>query len=219
MTNQRVQSVSDEKFSKAVLSSSNIREILLKLKLHPAGANYKMVKTRCEKLSLPIPSTRTDLARFRATISDNDIINVCASNFSMRSSLSAFDLKDFSSNVKWIKSKIDELSINTSHWRGKGHLKGKTHDWTPKIPLENILVENSDYQSSFRLKKRLLKAGLLDYKCEICSLDSWLDQPISLQLDHINGINNDHRLDNLRLLCPNCHSQTSTFAGKNKSTY
>jgi 5-methylcytosine-specific restriction endonuclease McrA len=57
--------------------------------------------------------------------------------------------------------------------------------------------------------------GRMEYKCQCCGISEWLDKPISLQLDHINGINNDHRIENLRFLCPNCHSQTDTYAGKN----
>lgn len=64
----------------------------------------------------------------------------------------------------------------------------------------------------------ILREGLLEAKCyeEGCGLTEWRGKPISLQLDHINGDNFDHRIENLRLLCPNCHSQTETFAGKNK---
>ena len=81
---------------------------------------------------------------------------------------------------------------------------------------KKILVENYTYTTIFRLKKQLVKEKLLEYKCSICSLKEWLNQPISLQLDHINGIRNDHRLENLRFLCPNCHSQSETYAGRNK---
>ena len=55
----------------------------------------------------------------------------------------------------------------------------------------------------------------MEYKCQKCGISEWLGNPLTLQLDHINGVNNDHRLTNLRFLCPNCHSQTDTYAGKN----
>jgi Zn finger protein HypA/HybF involved in hydrogenase expression len=83
-------------------------------------------------------------------------------------------------------------------------------------PLENILVVGSSY-NRYQLKNRLIAAGLLDNKCSECgSLPEWNGKFLSLQLDHINGVFNDNRLENVRLLCPNCHSQTPTFAGKNK---
>ena len=83
-----------------------------------------------------------------------------------------------------------------------------------KIDLNLILVENSTY-SRTSLKKRLVEENILEYKCEKCSnVGEWLGKKITLQLDHKNGIFNDNRIENLRFLCPNCHSQTDTFAGK-----
>jgi Zn finger protein HypA/HybF involved in hydrogenase expression len=84
-----------------------------------------------------------------------------------------------------------------------------------EIPLELVLVENLNY-GRCHLKRRLISLGLLNYYCANpeCGLTEWLGKPISLQLDHINGVNNDNRLENLRLLCPNCHSQTDTYSGK-----
>jgi len=85
-----------------------------------------------------------------------------------------------------------------------------------RIPLEEVLLENSNY-SRGSLKRRLLEAGLLKNRCAICGLGStWNKKPIALQLDHRNGIFNDNRIKNLRLLCPNCHSQTRTFGYSNR---
>lgn len=76
------------------------------------------------------------------------------------------------------------------------------------IPLSDILVNNSTYTMIWRLKQRLLRKGVLKYKCSLCGLTEWNGKPITLQLDHINGVRLDHRVENLRLLCPNCHSAT-----------
>lgn len=86
----------------------------------------------------------------------------------------------------------------------------------PRIELKDILVENSTYQNITRLKQRLVKNKILEYKCVKCGNEGeWMGEPITLQLDHINGINNDNRLENLRFLCPNCHNQTETHGSKN----
>jgi Zn finger protein HypA/HybF involved in hydrogenase expression len=110
-----------------------------------------------------------------------------------------------------LKKRILDLQIDISHFKGKAH--GTSN--TAKQSLSEILVVNSTYINLASLKRRLLKNNLIEYKCKICEIVEWQNMKLSLQLDHINGINNDNRLENLRLLCPNCHSQTSTFAGKN----
>lgn len=73
----------------------------------------------------------------------------------------------------------------------------------------------TDYHSRRGVKMRILKDKLLDYECKECGIKEWNKKEIALELDHINGKRDDHRLENLRFLCPNCHSQTKTFRGKN----
>ena len=81
--------------------------------------------------------------------------------------------------------------------------------------LEEVAVENSTYNRS-HLRKRLIRDGVIPYECQECGMGpEWRGKPLSLVLDHINGKNDDHRIENLRFLCPNCNSQTETFAGKN----
>lgn len=83
--------------------------------------------------------------------------------------------------------------------------------------MKTILVKNSTYTNRTALKKRLVDEKILPYRCAICGNEGeWNSYPLVLQLDHINGINNDNRIENLRFLCPNCHSQTTTFSGRNR---
>lgn len=84
-------------------------------------------------------------------------------------------------------------------------------------PNEKIFVENSLYSTEM-LKKRIVDSDLLDYCCSRCKIDSWNGETLVLDLDHINGNNTDNRIENLRYLCPNCHSQTDTYKGRNKNT-
>jgi hypothetical protein len=84
----------------------------------------------------------------------------------------------------------------------------------PAAPIENLLVEDRPTHR-LNLKRRLLREGLKEDRCEECGIDEWLGLPLALALHHVNGDPADNRLDNLRLLCPNCHSQTPNFAGRN----
>lgn len=81
------------------------------------------------------------------------------------------------------------------------------------MPIDELL--RADAYRGRHVKTRLIAAGLKEYRCEGCGLTEWRAQPITLALHHVNGIRNDNRLENLQLLCPNCHSQTDTFAGRN----
>lgn len=84
-----------------------------------------------------------------------------------------------------------------------------------KIPLSDLLTENSPHQRG-HVKRRLVTAGLLKHECAECGQgDEWKGKKLVMVLDHKNGVNNDHRIENLRMLCPNCNSQTDTFSGKN----
>lgn len=107
-----------------------------------------------------------------------------------------------------IKEEIKRLNLDTSHFK-------KLPTNFSSIKTEDILQLNGRNIKSHALKKRLIKEGLLRNECYICNLTTWKDKPISLQIDHINGNRFDNRLENLRILCPNCHSQTDTFAGRN----
>ena len=83
-----------------------------------------------------------------------------------------------------------------------------------RIPLDAILVEGSTYSRS-SLKRRLYEAGLKDRRCELCGQgEKWKGRRISLIIDHINGVRDDHRLENLRIICPNCAAGLETHCGR-----
>ncbi len=119
-----------------------------------------------------------------------------------------------SNNYNKLYEIVHDHSISIDHFNRNINNKGI------KKSLDDILVKNSNYTNTTQLKKYLVRDNLIEYKCsgEGCSIENtWNGKPIVLHLDHINGINNDHRIENLRFLCPNCHSQTETYAGRNMS--
>ena len=112
-----------------------------------------------------------------------------------------------------LNNRVKTLGLNTSHWVGGKHPVGR-YPSNKAIPLDVLCVPGS---SAIRgsLKSRLLKAGILQNKCYKCGLDpEWQGEPLSLHLDHIDGDNTNNTIGNLRILCPNCHSQTPTFGSK-----
>lgn len=84
-------------------------------------------------------------------------------------------------------------------------------------PLEEILVERSSYVSTYHLKERLLKEGVKEHRCECCGNTEWMGESIALELHHVNGVKDDLRIENLQILCPNCHAFTDNYRGRNIS--
>ena len=93
--------------------------------------------------------------------------------------------------------------------------KGISKKRKARKKLSDILDGKFPDFSTNHLKWRLIEEGIKENKCEICGIDEWNGKPIICQLDHINGNPKDHRLDNLQIICPNCHSQTDTYCGRN----
>jgi len=148
-------------------------------------------------------------------IPKDELEEIVKNNNSLSGILRCFKLANKGGNYSTLKRRLNEEQIDYSHIPlGVGSNRGKCFT-RKKISLEEIMVENSTYSRS-HLKRRLLKKGILENKCEICGLDEiWNDQKLVMVLDHTNGVSNDNRRENLRMLCPNCNSQQKTFAGRN----
>lgn len=114
------------------------------------------------------------------------------------------------SSFQGLKRYIKSNNIDTSHLKGKSH--GTSNN--TKYTLDEILIEDSKYSNLTKLKKRIIQANLIEYKCSSCGINSWNGKPLTLQLHHINFDNRDNRIENLTFLCPNCHSLTENFCRK-----
>lgn len=113
-------------------------------------------------------------------------------------------------NRTFIANKLRKLGISTNHFNKGAWNKGLTYT---KKCTESYLHQYSD-TNSHSLKLRLLKEGYFKEQCSKCYLSSWLGGKMPLELNHINGVHTDNRLENLEIICPNCHSQTSNYRGK-----
>lgn len=99
----------------------------------------------------------------------------------------------------------------TASW-SKAVKRGAIRPRARGLPLERLLTLS---RSRWTIKRRLLEAGILSNRCQECGISEWRGRPLSIQIDHRNGVRDDHRVENLRMLCPNCHSQTETFGVRN----
>lgn len=110
--------------------------------------------------------------------------------------------------------------VDTSHFDAKKRMTSGLRSFSraSKIDLEDVFSGKHHYESH-KLRPRLIEESFLDNQCSECGLGpEWNGKPITLQLDHIDGERTNNRLENLRIICPNCHSQTSTHSGRNKRT-
>ena len=104
-----------------------------------------------------------------------------------------------------LKSVAAKFHLDWSHFVGQSWSKGREFPHTRK-PLDIYLIKDGPFIKSHDLKKRLIREGIKQKRCEQCSCSSWLDKDLPLELDHINADHYDNRLENLMILCPNCHA-------------
>lgn len=137
-------------------------------------------------------------------------------SFSIRQTLVKLGLRPTGGNYKHIQGIIKMEQIDISHFTGMGWNVGLKFVPKKAIPIAKILKKDTNYQS-YKLKRRLFKEGFKKPQCELCGwAEIATDGRIPVELDHINGDRLDNRLENLRVLCPNCHSLQPTHRGLNK---
>ena len=146
---------------------------------------------------------------------ENDFINLINNSKRMKDVLSTLGVANKGGNFNTVNARIAQLGLNKDHMVGmrESSIIGRT------ITIDEFksewLVKSSKRQRT-TLKRYLLKFGLIKWECNYCgNKGDWHGRKLTLQLEHKNGVSNDNRIENLCLLCPNCHSQTSTYAGKN----
>jgi hypothetical protein len=137
-----------------------------------------------------------------------------AESYSIRETLRKLGLIPAGGNYETIKRALARFGIDTAHFTGQGHLKGKTHRYATR-PLAEVL-KRGRLENTYRLKRRLLAEGWKSRACEQCGRTEWLGHPIPLELHHKDGDRTNNCLDNLELACPNCHALTDNYRAKNR---
>ena len=143
--------------------------------------------------------------------SKETIEDVVASSISKRECLIKLGLVPYGGNYRVLEKYLDLYEIDTSHFLGQGWNVGNSP--AEVKPIEKYF-NNEIPITSFKLKNRLLREGIKKHTCEKCGLSTWNNQPIPLELHHINGDNKDNALLNLMLLCPNCHALTGNYRNR-----
>lgn len=151
-------------------------------------------------------------------IDDRAFTAIVKSSHSYADVLRAVKIPYKGGNINTVKRRIKSLGLDDSHIpKGVGsnqHRKFEYRQVTLSEAKKKKFVRNST-ERTYSIKRLILRFGLIPYKCECGNMGEWRGKELVLQLDHKDGDSSNHELDNLRFLCPNCHSQTTNYAGKN----
>lgn len=151
------------------------------------------------------------MAGRRLSYTEQEAREAIAASYSWAESLRRLGLCTTGGGWRVLKKHVAAWGISTGHFDPRKAMKGNL---VSRRPLTEIMVEGSTYSRS-HLKRRLFAEGLKEPRCEICGQDEiWHGQPMSMILDHINGVRDDHRLENLRIVCPNCAATLPTHCGR-----
>jgi hypothetical protein len=209
-----------------VARCDSLTEVIRAFGLPPNGGNYRNIKAQIRRAGLDTSHFGSKVGqRLVAGISREALAPLVATSTSVAQVLVALGLPIDGRAHRELTARIKSLGLDTTHHRGGAWSRGETAATHPSVartarrnslPDAELFSANSSVvNNNTRLVKRLVELGW-SYCCAICGISQWQGQDLVLHLDHINGIANDNRQINLRLLCPNCHSQTDTYCNRRR---
>ncbi|MFA9432094.1 HNH endonuclease [Egicoccus sp. AB-alg2] len=203
----------EEQFRAAVAdpATRTIADLCRALGLVPRGANYEGVRRFGRSLDIDLSHLVED---WRAAVPADELAAAVTRAVSGAEALRLLGWKESGSSRRWLATRIAQLELSTAHWRGQGWARGQRRARTPR-PLQELLVQGRRLPGT-EIRRRLVAESIWEHRCAVCRRTTWQGQEIPLEVDHINGDPWDNRLENLRLLCPNCHAQTPTYRGRNR---
>lgn len=207
----------DEELAAAVAASATLAEVCRRLGLVPG--RYDTLRRHIVRLGIDashLPRSGQGGSRRRYPWTDEELVEAVRLSDSIAEVLRRLGCPQTGGHHRAISGKILNRGLDTSHFVGQSWARGRTRPYRPVMSLDEILVVNSTYTSTATLRRRLIKAGLKEARCESCGISERQGQPLALALDHINGVHTDNRLENLRILCPNCHALTDTWCVRNR---
>lgn len=147
----------------------------------------------------------------KTNYTENEFKNAIKKSFSIAETCRILNIRPCGGNYKTIHHLIKKYSVDISHFTGQGWNVGLKFRPMKTYTLDEILIENSTYRSSLKLKNKLFNNNIKDEVCERCGNSVWEGEKIPLELHHVNGNNTDNRIENLQILCSNCHAQTENY--------
>ena len=207
--------ISTAELTEAVSASTTYAEIVGRLGSKPGGRTYRRLEALCEErgvdLGLQRPAARRRRVDRLTSISDDEIRAAFSQARSIADLLRQVGRVPKGGNYKTMRRRLTELGLDGKSLPGQRWAAGQR---LGRRSLADLLREGVTC-SGPALVRRLIEEGLMTWRCSCCGLAEWLGECIPLELDHINGVHDDNRLENLRLLCPNCHAATPTYRGRN----